>query len=288
MSEATPPTLYTEPVAGADAPPARRLAFLPGIFGQGRNWATVARRLVRARPDWGALLVDLRQHGGSQGFPPPHTLAAAAEDLRRTFESSDVPVRGVLGHSFGGKVALELARALAEAHDGSHAGSHAGSLRLETLWLVDSPPGPHPPGGSAWEVMEALRRAPGPFLSREAGVSALQGLGAAEGVARWMSTNLEERADGWRWRIDPDDMAELLRDFFQQDLWSVVESPPPGLDLHVVKAQDSSVLDEAACRRVEAAGERTGVVHLHRVAGGHWVNADNPDALLALLQEGLP
>ena len=78
------------------------------------------------------------------------------------------------------------------------------------------------------------------------------------------------------------------RDFFRIDLWPVVEDPPAGLDVHVVKAEESSSLDEAACGRVEAAAARTGRVHLHRVAGGHWVNADNPDALLALLERDLP
>jgi esterase len=270
------PLLHTEPVVGVEARPERWLAVLHGIFGAGRNWATVARRLVRARAEWAVLLVDLRQHGRSHGFTPPHTLAAAAADLRRTFEAHDGPVRGVLGHSFGGKVALELVR------------SHASELALETLWLVDSPPGARPPGGSAWDVLGALRRAPGPFPGREAGVAALQQAGVDEGVARWLGTNLIEAPEGWSWRIDPDEMEELLRDFFKTDLWSVIESPPEGLEIHVVKAEESSALDEEACRRVETAGARTGRVHLHRVAGGHWVNADNPDALLEALQAGLP
>lgn len=276
MSAAERDLLHVEPTTSGGTPPERWLAVLPGIFGSGRNWATVARRLVRARPDWGVLLVDLRQHGRSQGFDPPHTLEAAAEDLRRTFEASDPGVRGVLGHSFGGKVALELAR------------RHGPGLGLETLWTVDSPPGARPVGGSAWELVGALRRAPGPFAGREAGVAALRELGVAEGVARWMGTNLEETPAGWRWRLDPDEMEALLGDFYRTDLWPVLEAPPPGLDLHVVKAEDSSALDEDDCARVTAAGAATGRVHLHRVAGGHWVNADNPDALLALLERGLP
>jgi len=64
--------------------------------------------------------------------------------------------------------------------------------------------------------------------------------------------------------------------------------PPPGLEAHVVKAEESSVLDEPACARIEAAGVRTGRVHLHWVAGGHWVNADNPDTLVGLLETELP
>jgi hypothetical protein len=103
-----------------------------------------------------------------------------------------------------------------------------------------------------------------------------------------MGTNLIDGADGWRWRFHPDEIEELLRDFFRTDSWPVIEQPPPGLEVDVVKAEDSSTLDEEACRRVEAAGASTGRVRLHRVAGGHWVNADNPEALLGLLEEWLP
>lgn len=252
------------------------MAVLHGIYGSGRNWATIARRLVRARPEWGALLVDLRQHGGSRGFPPPHTLAAAADDLSRLVDTLGTPVSAVLGHSFGGKVALAYARDRGP--------------EPTCLWIVDSTPAARPPGGSAWDMLDALRRAPGPFGDRAAGVAALTAFGVAPAVAQWMALNLEADADGaWRWRIAASDMEPLLRDFFDTDLWPVVESPPAGRVVHVVKAEDSSVLDEAACHRVQAAAKaRPGQVHLHRVPGGHWVNADSPDALLALLEAGLP
>ena len=250
--------------------------FLHGIFGAGRNWTTVARRLVRERPEWGVLLVDLRQHGASRGFPPPHTLASAAADVGRLIMEPEYPVRGVLGHSFGGKVALEVVRA----------GDAAGLL--ETLWVIDSTPSARIPGGSAWEVLAALRGAAGPFQNRSDGVSGLQAQGVAEPVARWMATNLEEGEGGWRWRIEAADMEAMLGEFFRADLWSVVEGSPAKLQVHLVKAEESSVLGPEDCRRVEEAERRTERAHLHRISGGHWVNADNPDALLSLLKEQLP
>ena len=270
------PPLHHERVTAPGADPGSHLVFLHGIFGAGRNWTTVARRLVRERPEWGALLVDVRQHGSSQGFPPPHTLAAAAADVGRLIVASEHAVRGVLGHSFGGKVALELVRGVGAA------------AVLETLWVVDSTPEARAPGGSAWAVLAALRKAPGPFRDRAAGGVALLAQSVPESVARWMATNLEERMGGWRWRIDATDMEAMLLDFFQVDLWSVVEGPPEELEVHMVKTEESSVLGPAACRRVEEAERRTGRVYLHRIAGGHWVNADNPDALLSLLREKLP
>jgi pimeloyl-ACP methyl ester carboxylesterase len=276
-STTAPRILHYDAVAHDGAQPEAWLLVLHGIYGSGRNWNTVARRVARARSDWGVLLVDLRQHGASRGFEPPHTLAAAAADVQRLIESTDLPVRGVLGHSFGGKVALV------------HAREHGGELA--TLWLVDSSPEARSPWGSAWEMLAALRRVPGPFNNRDEGVQSLIALGVAPPVAQWMALNLEpvyENSLMVQWRLDPADMEALLADFFRTDLWSVVDDPPAGLEVHVVKAEESSVVGEAACRRIVEAEKRTARVHLHRVAGGHWVNADNPDALVELLEARLP
>jgi esterase len=264
--------LHHERVAAGN--PTRWILFLPGIYGAGRNWASVARRLVRAQPEWGASLIDLRQHGASQGFPPPHTIEAAAADVGALVTHEQLEAQAVLGHSFGGKVALIYAR-------------RAGPP-LQQLWVVDSSPDARPPGGSAWDMLRAVRAVPATFTERSEGVRALVGAGVETPVAQWMATNLESSpAGGWRWRIDLDDMEALLRSFFDTDAWDVVEQPPAALEIHVVKAEESSVLSEAACERIEAAGKDTGRVFLHRVAGGHWVNADNPDALQELLVENL-
>lgn len=269
------PVLHHERVTAPSADPARWILVLHGIYGAGRNWGTVARRVVAERPAWGAALVDLRQHGASQGQAPPHTLAAAAGDLTRLVEAEGLAPGAALGHSFGGKVALVWAR--------------TGPPALRQLWVVDSTPEVREPSGSAWEMLAVLRSASGPFEDREQGIGALRSAGVARPVAQWLATNLAAGDDAlYRWRIDPDDMEALLRDFFATDAWDVVERPPAGLELHFVKAEASSVLDEAACRRIEEAGATSGRVHLHRVAGGHWLNADNPDALVTLLSERLP
>jgi esterase len=51
------------------------------------------------------------------GLPPPHTVAAAAADVDRLVEHLDFHAAAVLGHSFGGKVALTYA-----AHHGDELG----------------------------------------------------------------------------------------------------------------------------------------------------------------------
>jgi pimeloyl-ACP methyl ester carboxylesterase len=267
--------LHHDRVVAPGASPGKWLYVLHGIYGAGRNWGSVVRRVVRERPDWGAELVDLREHGGSRGFPLPHTIEAAAEDVAALSRAIGVPTDAILAHSFGGKVALAYAR------------RHPDKVRQ--LWIIDSTPSAREPSGSAAEMLAIVRRNPGPFPDRDAAVRALEGEGIATPVAQWMATNVEATDGGiYRWRLDFDAMEEMLLDFFRTDLWAVVESPPPGVEIRFVKAEGSDVLTEDACRRIEAAGRRNGQVILHRVEGGHWLNAENPAAIESLLVEGLP
>src|SRR5690606_8303155 len=260
-------------VIAPGASPERWILFLHGVFGAGRNWRSIARRLVHARPEWGAVLVDLRLHGGSQAFAPPHTLDAAAADVRALVDALGIPVRAVLGHSFGGQVAPLYTRDY--------------GADLAQPWLIDSTPPPGVPGGSARRTLEALRRHPARLPARDAGARAIEAEGCEAGVAQWVTSNLVATDGEYRWRLDLDGIEALLRDFFRTDLWGVLEDPPGAVHVHVVKAMDSSLLAEDTCARIEQIGLRTGRVHLHRLAGGHWLNADNPDGVTRLLADSL-
>lgn len=267
------PILAHTRVAAAGATPQKWLLVLHGIYGAGRNWGSIARRLVEARPEWGALLVDLRNHGASQGFAGPHTLAAAAADVDALVEHLDFHAAAVLGHSFGGKVALLYAQHHAD--------------ELAQVWVMDSTPAVRPPSGSAWDMIEAVRGLPADFGSRAEAVEGLMRFGYAEGLAQWMAINLEHRDGRYRWRIDLDAMEEMLREFFRTDAWGVIESPPAGTEVHVVKATKSNTLDDESAARVRAATSN-GRTHYHELEGGHWINTDNPESVLDLLVRGLP
>lgn len=251
----------------------RWLYALHGIYGAGRNWATIARRLSSARPEWGAVLVDLRLHGHSQGFEPPHTLAACARDVGALWRELERPTDALLGHSFGGKVALLAAC----------------SSKPAQVWVVDSTPSRRTPGGSATRILRILRQSPETFADRAAGASWLESRGLAPLVARWMATNLAPDGRGaYRWRLDLDGLAALLDDFFRTDLWEIVEAPPDGVAVEVVKATESDVLPEAECGRIEAAAAAGAPVSLHRLHGGHWIHVDDPDGVVRLLVDRLP
>ncbi len=271
-------TVEAPPSAPRSAP-ARQMLLLHGIYGAGRNWGAVARRLVRARPDWRVVLVDLRSHGRSPRLSP-HTLECCAADLLALEDRLGAPADAVLGHSFGGKVALLHARERARRT----------GRAARQLWIVDSSPSTGAPGGSAWRMLGVLRRHPGPFGSRAEAVDAVASEGFSPLVASWMAVNAVRTDAGLEWRLDPDEMEAYLRDYFRTDAWDVVERPPPGTDVHFVRALGSSVLGGDAAARIRRAardGARrlrdAGRVFLHEVDGGHWVNTENPDALHEVL-----
>jgi pimeloyl-ACP methyl ester carboxylesterase len=251
---------------------------LHGIYGRGRNWAAIARALAARRPEWAVALVDLRLHGASPAFAPPHTVAACADDVRSLIARAEgwpAPVDAVVGHSFGGKVALSLIA------DGA-------APPLSQIWVVDSTPDGGEPDGTAWRMLGLVRGLPPRFAARSDAIDALVAAGIDRPTAAWMASNLRREDDGLVWALDWDAMEALLHDFFTRDFWGVVEAPPPGVALHFIKATESSRLSEAACARLEAASRATGRVHVHRVPGGHWVHTDNPDAVTALLADALP
>ena len=265
--------LHHELIGSTSGAPKRLMLFTHGIYGMGRNWNAVARKVVASQPGLGAVMVDLRQHGASTGHEGPHTVEAAARDVEQLIQSLNSPVSAVVGHSFGGKVMLMLTRLM-------------GLQAPADVWIIDSTPAARKqPAGSAWEMLGFLRESSGYFRTRAMAVTELALRGVDEGTAQWMSSNLERSSDGtYTWKIDFDDMEELLHSFFATDLWDVVDSPPGQTVLHFVKASQSSALDDDAHMRLrQAVAKSNGRVRLHEVKGGHWLNADNPDALVDLM-----
>lgn len=89
----------------ADAPQGKPpLLIVHGLFGTGRNWGVVARRLSDTRD---VVAVDQRNHGDSPWFDQ-HDYPSMAADLAEVIASMGGQA-DVLGHSMGGKAAMQLA-----------------------------------------------------------------------------------------------------------------------------------------------------------------------------------
>lgn len=75
-----------------------------GLFGSGRNWGVIARRLADQRD---VIAVDMRNHGDSPR-KPTQSYPEMAADLAEVVMAHG-GVADVLGHSMGGKAAMVLA-----------------------------------------------------------------------------------------------------------------------------------------------------------------------------------
>ncbi|KAB2541737.1 esterase [Salipiger aestuarii] len=87
--------------APTDLPP---LVIVHGLFGSGRNWGVIAKRLCDTRQ---VIAVDQRNHGDSP-WTDSHGYEDMAADLAEVIEAHGGRA-DVLGHSMGGKAAMVLA-----------------------------------------------------------------------------------------------------------------------------------------------------------------------------------
>ncbi len=266
---------------GGEKAPARYMLFLHGVFGAGANWRSFARKFVNvAAPfGWGAVLVDLRLHGGSQAFVanPPQTVVAAASDLLALHDALPGPVEGVIGHSLGGKIALDYVR------------QRAGDL--DVAWVLDATPGARPTARgseSIATILDALTHAGPTWASREAFIAEIEAAGVSRALGPWLAMNLRNVDGHYALRLDLDAIRALLADYWVTDLWPVLEAPPGRVRTHVVVAGKSRVFDAAERERLaRVAASSNGHVQAHTLENAsHWLHVDDPDGLFALIAGG--
>ncbi len=266
--------MSSDPLAGGRSRADTTVVFLHGIFGRGANWETFARKLIKARPELDAVLVDLRMHGESQGLPPPHTLRSAAADVRELLGVLGDARYALVGHSFGGKVALQV---LAD---------EAGSTpNVREAWVLDASPSSRPmrtENDVTRRVLDALLSAPPRFPTRAAFVAELQGKGVLPTLGQWLSKNLVRDAEGLRLMLDLQAVRDLLIDHDRSDLWSAVETGADVVLHYVLGGQSTTVSPEDRARLSRATALRP--LELHELpTAGHWVHVDDPEGLMRAL-----
>ncbi len=119
-----------------DQPP---LIIAHGLFGSGRNWGVIAKRLSDTRR---VITPDMRNHGSSP-HSPSNSYHDMANDLAELVDHIDGPV-DLCGHSMGGKAAMVLAathpdrlRKLVVADIAPVAYSHTQSHQIDAMRAVD-------------------------------------------------------------------------------------------------------------------------------------------------------
>ncbi|XP_068338854.1 uncharacterized protein [Pyrus communis] len=264
--------------------------FLHGILGSRKNWGTFTRRLAQEFPTWQFLLVDLRCHGDSASIKKrgPHSVSSTALDVLKLVQQLRLTPRVIVGHSFGGKVALSMVDQAAKPF-----------ARPVRVWVLDATPGIVRPGGDGEdhpeELISVLSTLPKEVSSKRDVVDALLQKGFSKDVAQWVVTNLRPtKSPGsspstLSWVFDLKGIAEMYKSYEETNLWKIVEDVPRGVHVNFLKAERS--LHRWALgdlQRIHAAEElaveEAGGVEMHVLEdAGHWVHADNPDGLFRIL-----
>jgi pimeloyl-ACP methyl ester carboxylesterase len=265
--------LHHERIARTGTTPARWLAMTHGIYGAGSNWRAIARKVNERRPEWGVVLIDLRQHGKSEPGEPPHTIAACAEDLRVLIDELGM-IHALAGHSFGGKVVLAT-RPL---------------VTLAQTWVLDASPSARPdamadPENSVLRVLELMEHLPTTWPRRDDFVAAVMAEGHDAGLAQWLAMNLVAGATGaFALRLDLVALREMLADYYATDLWRSLEEPRDG-EVEIVIATRATTVSAGDRERLEHAPPH---VHVHRVDAGHWLHIEAPATIVELFATHLP
>lgn len=248
--------------------------FLHGIMGNKKNLSGFAQRFLHNFPSYSALIFDLRNHGQSSKHCAPFTVEACALDIKEACHLLAVAPKTIIGHSFGGKVALLAAKQM---------------KAIETVWLLDCSPGPIEPKKhlekpqSSLLVIEKLQTLEWPVSSRRDLVQKLTNVGISQRIASWMTTNLEPTKEGLGLVFEPDEMKQMLKDYIKLDGWPTVMELCQRIDLHIVAAEYGQQVTEDDQIKLKDKSCGHGFFHVLKDAG-HFVHADNPEGLIEIMR----
>ncbi|WP_435748000.1 alpha/beta fold hydrolase [Nocardioides sp. SYSU DS0663] len=240
-----------------------RVAFLHGLFGQGRNFTQAAKALT---PELHSLLVDLPNHGRSgwtDTIDYVDVADAVAAHLREGFAAGG-PVH-VVGHSMGGKVAMVLALRHPDL--------------VDRLVVVDISPVDTDGSGEFEHLLDSLLALDLDALTRRSDADeVLSARIRDERVRGFLLQNLRSGGEGLHWqanlpllRAELDTIGgfpDLDATFDHPVLWLSGERSPYVRDEH-----------DDVMRRLFP---RTRLVTIK--GAGHWVHSEQPEAFVSALR----
>ena len=256
------------------------VVFVHGLFGQGKNWTTIAKGLAENHR---VTLVDLPNHGHSP-WTDRVDYGDMAGLLAAELEVLGEPVT-LVGHSMGGKVAMTLALRRPDL--------------LRALVVVDIAPSVYPLSGGRTDdpdeeaspfahYIAAMRALDLDTIDkRQDADDALRSAVPSRMVRGFLLQSLVRDGigtdGGWRWRLN----LELL----ERDLGELRGFPEPAAGAHfdgpvlwIAGANSSYVLPEDRTR-MEELFPSTRLVRVKNA--GHWVHSEQPEVFLETVRRFL-
>jgi len=238
------------------------IIILHGLFGMLDNWQTIAKKLAE---NYMVILVDQRDHGKS-----PHTeefnYKLLAEDLKDFMEENWIHEAFIVGHSMGGKTAMQFA---ADYPD-----------MVEKLVVVDIGPKKYQPGHEL--IFKALRSVPiDSVKSRNEVEEVISEFIDNAGVRLFLMKNLQRKKEGgFRWKMN----LELLYHSYENILAEInFDGKVESETLFVYGAKSKYITDD----EVESISSHFPNAQFEKIDAGHWIHAEKPTELLKALESFL-
>ncbi len=237
---------------------------LHGLFGMLDNWKTFANKL--SNEGFMVFLLDQRDHGKS-----PHTdtfdYPTLAEDLYAFMQENFIFNAHLLGHSMGGKTAIQFANQYPDM--------------IDKLVVVDI--GIKRYQGGHERILEALQSVPiEEIRSRSEVKSLLDQYGFSDGISLFLMKNLSRNKDGsYRWKMN----LPLLVKYYQNILSEVDIETLIETDTLFVRGDKSEYISDQDYVKISSVFESSDLVTVENA--GHWVHAEQPEALLKIVNHFL-
>lgn len=232
------------------------LVVLHGFLGAGGNWHTLASRAFGEH--FTTYAIDQRNHGKS-----PHSdemnFGVLADDLRDFLDAHSIDRCHVLGHSMGGKVAMQFALHYPE--------------RTNKLVVVDIAPRPYAPAHLT--ILEALQSATPEEASSRSDVDAqIAALIKEAPVRQFLLKNLgyDRDAKKYFWEMN---LEALAAEYTHLNAGIAGPKPfeGPALFVHGEGSDYVQPDDEPMIRSLFPSAQTVMIP-----GAGHWVHADAPEA----------
>lgn len=234
---------------------------LHGLFGAGDNLGALAKALA---DEFRVVQVDLRNHGRS-----PHignmSFEAMAADIALLQDSLGIARSHVVGHSLGGRVAMQLAL-------------HAAS-RVQSLVVADIAPVAYAPHHT--EILAALQAVDLQGIANRGDADAQLARSIPEiGVRQFLLKSLYKDGDVWRWRFN---LPVLQANY--ADITAAQNGEPFTGPTLFIKGELSDYIKPEYANVMRALFPH---FKLEVIAGaGHWLHGERPEAFNRLVLQFL-
>lgn len=238
------------------------LIIMHGLFGMLDNWHNLARKFSEK---YHVFLLDLRNHGQSE-HSDEMDYSLMAEDLREFMLEHFIPSAVILGHSMGGKVAMEFALNYPEL--------------TQKLIVADIAPVKYKPGHN--EIFDALFN-----LDIEDGSKTRSDLDQELqvkipdfGTRQFLMKSLVRKPEGgYEWKFN----LQGLYDNYEKILAAPKSDLPYEGPTLFIRGGASPYVREAHFDTIASLFPSYKLVTLE--GAGHWVHAEKPAELIAAVEE---